>query len=62
MDLLSGKTALIFGLAGPESYGGAHWSWAARSYSPSFVAEVERIIGTTVETMPPVPSQGSAAD
>jgi hypothetical protein len=57
----TGYTVLILGLAGPASYAHEHWKWAAGSYSPSFVAEVERIM-ESVESISPVPSQGATVD
>jgi len=57
----TGYISLIVGLVGPASYAHAHWVWAARSFSPSFVAEVERI-NESVEPILTAPAQGSTAD
>ena len=52
----SGYKVIIAGLTGPNAYAHEHWKWAELSYSPSFVAEVQRIMGAT----PPIPSPPSA--
>ena len=54
----SGYVVLIAGLVGRASYAHTHWTWAAPSYSPSFVAEVERII-ESAESIPAPPTQES---
>ena len=52
----SGYKAIIAGLAGPTAYAHEHWKWAASSYSPSFVAEVQRILDSA-KPIPPTPPQ-----
>lgn len=57
----NGYAVLIGGLVGTASYTHAHWTWAAPSYSASFVAEVKRII-ESAEPIPTPPARCSAVD
>ena len=60
-DEWTGYAGVIFGIAGPDSYAGRHWEWAAKTYSPSFVAEVERL-GKVVASITKAPSQQLVVD
>ncbi|MCB1698964.1 MAG: hypothetical protein KDI34_22300, partial [Halioglobus sp.] len=60
-DEWTGYAGVIFGIAGPDSYAGRHWEWAAKTYSPSFVAEVERL-GNVVASITKAPSQQLVVD
>jgi len=58
-DEWTGYVVLIAGLVGTASYAHEHWTWAAPSYSPSFVAEVEKII-ESAESVTAPPGRESA--
>ena len=50
----AGYKAIIGGHVGTASYAHEHWNWAKKSYSRSFVAEVQRIVDTA-EPLAPAP-------
>lgn len=54
-DEWAGYAKMIFLHIGPESYAGNHWSWAAPSFSASFVSEIERILNRSGPIQPAPP-------